>query len=178
MGKGRGAKGVVKAKKSVGAVGPRKKQNLPTAREPEEHATQDWRAKELQRQEDEPEDSAGSSSDDDSGRESDGEVGVEVACLRVRGQRRPAAAGAEPAPRDHPLQAGEIPFGELQQLRQDGSTTAEAMKARAAALRRSGGAQQFKREGKHRPMEAPSKKPVPVFRDVFQSGKRCAGREA
>ena len=86
-------------------------------------------------------------------------------------------AASQPTPGDHPTQAGDIPFGELQQLRQDGSTTAEAMKARAAALRRSGGARQYKREGKHRPVEAPSKKPVPVFREVFQVGKRCVVEE-
>jgi hypothetical protein len=45
------------------------------------------------------------------------------------------------------------------------------MKARAQALR---GKTSFKREGRHRPMELSSKKPVPVFRETLQGAKRCA----
>jgi hypothetical protein len=69
---------------------------------------------------------------------------------------------------------GGLPMGQLVALRQDGSTSAEAMKARARALRHAGGAGSFKREGKHRPMEMTSKKPVPVLREALQGGKRCA----
>jgi hypothetical protein len=165
------SEGVFKEKKNLGAaMEPRKK---PAAREPAgQPATRDSLAKgRLQQQEDsenEPEESAGSSSSDESDSESGGEVG---GCWHACGLQRRDMRPDLSRPHDPP-QAGEIPFGELQQLRQDGSTTAEAMKARAAALRKSGGAQQFKRAGKHRPMEAPSKKPVPVFREVFQEGKR------
>jgi hypothetical protein len=67
---------------------------------------------------------------------------------------------------------GGLPMGQLVALRQDGSTSAEAMKARARALRHAVGAGSFKREGKHRPMEMTSKKPVP--REALQGGKRCA----
>lgn len=66
-----------------------------------------------------------------------------------------------------------LPLGQLVALRQDGSTTAEAMKARARALRHQGKTN-FKREGKHRPVEMSSKKPVPVFRDAMQAGKRAS----
>ncbi|EFN58403.1 hypothetical protein CHLNCDRAFT_140335 [Chlorella variabilis] len=64
-----------------------------------------------------------------------------------------------------------LPLGQLVALRQDGSASADAMKARARALRHQGKAS-FKREGKHRPVEMSSKKPVPVFRDTLQGGKR------
>ena len=70
------------------------------------------------------------------------------------------------------LQGGpgaDIPLGELVALRQDGSTTAAAMKARARALK---GKERFKRAGRHRPVEMSSKKPVPVFRETLQGGKR------
>ena len=70
-----------------------------------------------------------------------------------------------------------LPLGQLVALRQDGSTSADAMKARARALRHQGKAS-FKREGKHRPVEMSSKKPVPVFRDTLQGGKRCAPPQA
>ena len=64
-----------------------------------------------------------------------------------------------------------LPLGELVRLRQDGSTTAAAMRARALAERHSRRA--FKREGKHRPVEMSSKRPVPVLREALQGGKRC-----
>lgn len=67
-------------------------------------------------------------------------------------------------------QGGDIPLGQLVALRQDGSTSAAAMKARARALKQSKAS--FKREGRHRPMEMSSKKPVPVFRETLQGGKR------
>ncbi|KAI3435530.1 hypothetical protein D9Q98_001596 [Chlorella vulgaris] len=65
-----------------------------------------------------------------------------------------------------------LPLGQLVQLRQDGSTSTAAMKSRARALRQQGRSGSFKREGKHRPAEMSSKKPVPVFRDAMQAGKR------
>lgn len=59
-------------------------------------------------------------------------------------------------------------------LRQDGSTTPAAMKARARAVQqdKAAGRQRFKREGKHRPVEMSSKRPVPVLRETLQGGKR------
>lgn len=80
---------------------------------------------------------------------------------------RPTPAALAPSA---PLQGPDIPLGELEKLRQDGSTSGAAMKARARALKAKGTS--FKRENKHRPMEVSSKKPVPVFREVFQGGKR------
>jgi hypothetical protein len=68
-----------------------------------------------------------------------------------------------------------LPLGQLVQLRQDGSTSTAAMKSRARALRQQGRSGSFKREGKHRPAEMSSKKPVPVFRDAMQAGKRWVG---
>lgn len=68
------------------------------------------------------------------------------------------------------LQAADIPLGELVALKQDGSTSAEAMKARAEALRN--GKRDLKRKSKHHPSEMPSKKPVKVLRDTMQTGKR------
>jgi ribosomal RNA-processing protein 36 len=57
-------------------------------------------------------------------------------------------------------------------LKQDGSTSAAAMQARARAVR--DGQASFKRTHKHRPAEQSSKKPVPVLRDALQAGKREA----
>lgn len=67
-----------------------------------------------------------------------------------------------------------LPLGQLVALRQDGSTTPAAMKARARALRqdKAAGRQRFKREGKHRPVEMSSKRPVPVLREALPGGKR------
>ncbi len=67
-----------------------------------------------------------------------------------------------------------LPLGQLVALRQDGSTTPAAMKARAQALRqdKSAGRQRFKREGKHRPVEMSSRRPVPVLREALPGGKR------
>jgi ribosomal RNA-processing protein 36 len=64
----------------------------------------------------------------------------------------------------------EIPLGQLVNLKANGSTNPVTMRARAQALARS--KQSFKRDSKHRPAEASSKRPVPVLRDVFQTGKR------
>ena len=67
-----------------------------------------------------------------------------------------------------------LPLGQLVAMRQDGSTTPAAMKARARALRqdKAAGRQRFRREGKHRPVEMSSKRPVPVLRETLQGGKR------
>lgn len=71
--------------------------------------------------------------------------------------------------------AGELTLGQLAALRQDGSTTPAAMKARARALARSAAAKApLKRGGKHRPAEMSSKRPVPVLRDSLQAPKREA----
>lgn len=92
----------------------------------------------------------------------------------------PCALPATTAPQDEA--GGEedegLPLGQLVALRQDGTTSAAAMKARARALRdaaRASGPGKFKRQGKHRPAEMSSKKPVPVLRDTLQGGKRCVG---
>lgn len=74
-----------------------------------------------------------------------------------------------------PGQAGEDEgptLGQLAALRQDGSTSAAAMKARARAARQAAASGSFKRGGKHRPAEMSSKRPVPVLRDTMQGGKR------
>lgn len=64
-------------------------------------------------------------------------------------------------------------MGQLAALRQDGSTSAAAVRSRARlAEKRAGGKRSFKREGKHRPVEASSKRPVPVLRDTLGGGKR------
>lgn len=63
-------------------------------------------------------------------------------------------------------------LGQLVALRQDGSTSAAAMKARARVARQAATAGSFKRSGKHRPAEMSSKRPVPVLRDALQGGKR------
>ncbi|KAL4432830.1 hypothetical protein ABPG77_008156 [Micractinium sp. CCAP 211/92] len=63
-------------------------------------------------------------------------------------------------------------LGQLVALRQDGSTSAAAMKARARAARHAAASGSFKRGGKHRPAEMSSKRPVPVLRDTLQGGKR------
>ena len=82
-----------------------------------------------------------------------------------------------------------LPLGQLVALRQDGSTTPAAMKARARQAAREakaakeaaaaggggadggGGGGKHKR-GKHRPQEMSSKRPVPVLRETLQGGKR------
>lgn len=68
------------------------------------------------------------------------------------------------------MQADDIPLGQLVKLKADGTTSATVLKARARALSKS--QKSFKRESKHRPAEMSSKKPVPVLRDVFQTGKK------
>lgn len=86
------------------------------------------------------------------------------------GPRWPAQGGAIGGEEDEGL-----PLGQLVALRQDGSTSAAAMKARARALRQAGGgaAQPAKKRGKHAPAEMSSKKPVPVLRDAqLAGGKR------
>lgn len=67
-----------------------------------------------------------------------------------------------------------LPLGQLADLRQDGSTSAAAMKARARALRQHHGSAAFKRSSKHKPVEMSSRRPVPVLRDAMQAGKRWA----
>jgi len=71
-----------------------------------------------------------------------------------------------------PLQGGasEVPLGELIAVKQDGSTSAQAMKARAKIAKKAQAT--FKRDHKHRPAEMSSKRPVPVLRDTLQAGKR------
>lgn len=63
-------------------------------------------------------------------------------------------------------------LGQLVALRQDGSTSAATMKARARAAKQAAQAGSFKRTGKHRPAEMSSKRPVPVLRESLQGGKR------
>lgn len=95
--------------------------------------------------------------------------------------RWPAGHDPPAIPAAYPLPQGEdgegeegLPLGQLVALRQDGSTTPAAMKARARALRqdKAAGRQRFKREGKHRPVEMSSKQPVPVLREALPGGKR------
>jgi hypothetical protein len=72
---------------------------------------------------------------------------------------------------EHEGEAGsDMPFQQLLRIRQDGSTTPAALKARARAVQQAN--PQFKRKNKHQPAEASSKRPVPVFRDSFQVGSR------
>lgn len=69
---------------------------------------------------------------------------------------------------DNDAEHDEIPLGQVLAIKQNGSTSGEAMRARARALRQAS----FKRGNKHTPSEMPSKKPVPVFRETLQGGKR------
>ena len=62
----------------------------------------------------------------------------------------------------------DIPLGELLSIKQNGSTSGEAMRARARAAR----GRQISRPHKHAPSEMPSTKPVSVYRDTLQLGKR------
>ncbi|KAL4458076.1 hypothetical protein ABPG75_012941 [Micractinium tetrahymenae] len=96
-------------------------------------------------------DSGDSQSDSEASDSSDGEAGA-------------GAGGEDEGPT----------LGQLVALRQDGSTSAAAMKARARAARQAAAAGTFKRGGKHRPAEISSKRPVPVLRDTLQGGKREA----
>jgi len=66
----------------------------------------------------------------------------------------------------------DIPIGQLVAIKQDGRTTAAAMKSRAQSLKRKGTGASFKRDHKHRPSEMSSKKPVPILRDTMQAGTR------
>lgn len=76
-----------------------------------------------------------------------------------------------------------LPLGQLVELRQDGSTSGAAMKARAREVARQAravkaageggvGSGKADKRGKHMPMEMSSKRPVPVLREALQGGKR------
>ena len=71
---------------------------------------------------------------------------------------------------DNPNSVQDIPLGQLIAIKQDGSTAAPEMRARAKTLSKVKQTS-FKREHKHRPVERTSKKPVPVLREAFQGGK-------
>jgi len=64
----------------------------------------------------------------------------------------------------------DIPLGDIVQIRHDGSTDPAAMKRRAIEAKRAE-ANFKKRETKHHPVEKSSKRPVPIFRDLFQASK-------
>lgn len=68
------------------------------------------------------------------------------------------------------LQEGqEIPFEQLEQMRQHGGITKQQIRQLVEKAK----AKSFKRENKNRPMEMSSKRPVPRLREVVEGTKRC-----
>jgi len=67
------------------------------------------------------------------------------------------------------LQEGqEIPFEQLEQMRQHGGITKQELQKVVERAK----AKSFRRENKNRPMEMSSKRPVPRLREVVEGTKR------
>ena len=73
-------------------------------------------------------------------------------------------------------QVNDVPFEQLEALRQDGRFSVDALKLQQRGPKDRGKAHSFKRDNKNRPMEASSKRPVPRLREVVQAVKRWVFR--